>query len=237
MIRRDFFTAHDMTKNSIRISESAWGLEQVIQAERVMKDESTAMTLKEKDIYVENNKMRLLSACERIQIIEGVIETQLPDIDDCFSFMGFSKTDVFGDVGSVKSILEQEDIIQGLIDYKAKISISINAFPKIPYETNNTYILHDFIDVIGYELRGLNENTGQPHQKTKMLLEKFINLHLKKAKSCLNGPLDTGDKIIFTDLINYIETNFKDDPLSTGQYIGTNQSPLFMVRRIWPWLL
>lgn len=234
MIRRDFFTAHNILSNSIGISESAWQLEQIALGNVVgAKGKLVSLPQETLDLMVQQGKERLLTVCNQVKVIESIIDTQLPLIDDCFSFMQFSKKDAFDDVDMVKSILDQEDSLPSLIDYKAKTTKTL--LP-IPHGTNNTYILHDIIETIGYELRGLNSHTGQPHGKTSEKLEASIELHLQAAGHHLKQPLEADDKSVMGNLLDYIETNFKTDSASVGQYIEVNHSPLIMVRRAWLWL-
>lgn len=256
MIRRDFFTAHNILSNSITISGSAWNLEQFIQndvmrtPDRVIEDEEDEenilipMTSEEKAVYISQSKVNLLNECNQVKVIEEAIKTELPDIDECFSFMGFSKTDAFSDVNTVQGILEKEEIIQSLINYKAKIT---KALPLIPFETNNTYILHDIIEAMGLELRGLNCHNGQPLKpvidlevpaNNKSLEEVIIEsvvLRLPAARTHLKKSLDKDDQTQMGALVDYIDSHYQDNLLATGEYIEANHPPLIMVRRAWLW--
>lgn len=107
-----------------------------------------------------------------------------------------------------------------------------------PKEVNHANILHNILDALSYELRGIDSYRGQPLSRPQEQKEKLYNNRIHTANVYLSKLPNNLDRADLGNVLSYTENEFAKDQsnehcIEIGQYIDTNLPKLISVMRSW----
>jgi hypothetical protein len=182
----------------------------------------------------------------KIQVIDGVVDSLLPNIDEAFDDLGESRVLTFGDSGDVHQRMNALSLSNA--NTKALLAVqaaglkshSLKTTPGITDgllsdEMNGLNIVHDLINVITLGLQGKHDN-GELHGLFGVEFESYIQMIITSAGRVLNRIKASPDKIVLKEAVEYTKAHYQSDPLSTASVVSQNVSWLVLWRRSWQWL-
>ncbi len=258
--RRELLTAVNLTINTNRVNDAMWWMENALQnidintGQSFVLREYTPMPGEDPppQLTLEQQVKKNLKAVKKnLKVKTKVIKKVLggapqSHVLNGLGYAGILESDIEYDATESGNICEIDDInlvgsfpemlthAPPFIAYQYRLMKTFTP-ENLPKQVNDANIVNSIIDAMAWELKGLNENTGDPHGRIPEQFDKLIANRIFTAEIHLSHLSDTFEDVAdLRSAVAYVKQFYKVKGNSElAGYLDANISKNISIRKAW----